>query len=77
MKDIKKMKVDGHNNLIRDVISNGIVNTDKSGYDSYVELRKLKNKEYKRIDQIESDLSSLKNDIADIKNLLLNINKNI
>jgi len=75
MEDNQKLNVEGHNNLVRDVVTNGIINTDKNGYRSYVELRKAKNKNLNRIDKIESDLNSLKNDINDIKILLLNLSK--
>lgn len=77
MEDAKKLKVEGYNNLVRDTHSNGIVNTDKNGYESYIQLRKIKNKETNRIIEIESQLSSLKNDIDEIKSLLLNLRKNI
>ena len=74
--DNRYLKVEGHNNLVRDTSTNGIINTDKTGYRSYIELRKVKNKNLNRIDKIESDLNSLKNDINDIKSLLLNLSKN-
>jgi len=73
--DNRYLRVEGHNNLVRDTSTNGIINTDKNGYRSYVELRKAKNKNLNRIDKIESDLNSLKNDINDIKILLLNLSK--
>ena len=73
---MRYLKVEGHNNLVRDTSTNGIINTDKTGYRSYIELRKVKNKNLNRIDKIESDLNSLKNDINDIKSLLLNLSKN-
>ena len=76
MEDNRKLKVEGHNNLVRDSITNGIINTDRNGYESYLQLRKIKKRDSNRIDKIESDLNSLKNDINDIKSLLLNLSKN-
>jgi len=77
MEDNQKLKVEGHNNLVRDVVTNGIINTDKSGYESYIQLRKMKKKDSLRIDKIEENLSSLKDDISEIKRLLSSISKNI
>ena len=74
--DNRYLKVEGHNNLVRDTNTNGIINTDKNGYNAYVELRKIKNKNLNRVDKIESDLNSLKNDINEIKSMLLNLSKN-
>jgi len=70
------VKVEGHNNLVRDIRSNAIINTDKRGYQTYKTLKKVKSFDKIRIDQIESDLSSLKNDISDIKTLLQDLLKN-
>jgi|DEB0MinimDraft_10_1074344.scaffolds.fasta_scaffold13781_2 hypothetical protein len=72
----QRLKVEGHNNLVRDTVTNGIINTDKSGYETYIKLRKMKERDSVRINKIESDLNSLKNDINDIKSLLLNLSKN-
>lgn len=70
MNDNYHVKVENHNNLVRDIRSNAIINTDKKGYDHYKSLKKNKSLEKQRIDQIESDLSSLKSDIDEIKDLL-------
>lgn len=70
------IKVEGHNNLVRDTRSNAIINTDKRGYENYKNLKKVKSTDKMRIDQIESDLSSLKDDICEIKTLLQNLLKN-
>jgi len=76
MEDNQRLKVEGHNNLVRDSITNGIINTDRNGYESYLQLRKMKKRDSTRIDKIESDLNSLKNDINEIKSLLINLNNN-
>ena len=76
MEDNFYVKVEGHNNLVRDTRSNAIINTDKRGYQTYKNLKKAKSSDKIRIDQIESDLSTLKDDIGEIKNLLQNLLKN-
>lgn len=70
------VKVENYNNLVRDIRSNAIINTDKDAYERYKSLKKSKSMEKLRIDQIESDLSNLKNDIGEIKDLLKSLLKN-
>lgn len=69
-------KVNGHSNLVRDSRSNAIINIDKQEYDNYKSLKMTKSLEKIRIDQIESDLSYLKTDITEIKDLLNQLLKN-
>ena len=62
--------VDGHVDLIRDNRTNAIINNDSSEYNNYLSMRARRKRGAERIDNIESDLSKLKNDINEIKNLL-------
>ena len=64
------MKVEGHNNLTRDGNSNAIVNTSSSEYNNYLSLRSQRKNGTNRIDNMENDLKSLKDDINEIKTLL-------
>ena len=64
------MKVKGHNDLIRDETSNAILNTNSSEYDNYLSHRAKRKHGSERIDNMESDLKSLKDDINEIKTLL-------
>ena len=64
------MKVEGHNNLVRVDNSNAIVNTNLSEYNNYISLRTKKKQRTNRIDNMENDLKSLKDDINEIKTLL-------
>ena len=64
------MKVKGHSNLIRDENSNAILNTDSTEYNNYLSLRAKKKQGTDRIDTMENDLKSLKDDINEIKTLL-------
>ena len=64
------MKVEGHNNLIRDESSNAILNTNSSEYNNYLSLRSKRKKGTERIDNMENDLKSSKDDINEIKTLL-------
>ena len=64
------MKVKGHNHLARDENSNAILNTNLSEYDQYLSIRSKRKKGTDRIDNMENDLKSLKDDINEIKTLL-------
>ncbi len=64
------MKVEGHESLIRDENSNAILNTNLSEYDQYLSIRSKRKKGTNRIDNMENDLKSLKDDINEIKTLL-------
>lgn len=68
-----KIKVENESHLYRDAKTNAIVNTSITEYQNYVQTRKVKEKEVKRIEGIESELNSLKSDIDDIKSLLMEI----
>ena len=64
------MKIEGHPNLIKDENSNAILNTNHSEYENYIQSRAKRKKGTNRIDNMENDLKSLKDDINEIKNLL-------
>ena len=64
------MKVEGHNHLTRDENSNAIVNTNSFEYDNYIRRRAQRKQGSDRIDTMENDLKSLKDDINEIKTLL-------
>tara|TARA_B100001287_G_C22372325_1_gene384836 strand:- start:199 stop:423 length:225 start_codon:yes stop_codon:yes gene_type:complete len=64
------IKVKNHENLIRDSKSNFIVNTNKSEYDEYIARRKQKQNEKNKVENLERDLSTLRNEITEIKDML-------
>jgi len=64
------VKVKDHDHLIRNTKSNCIVNTNKAEYDEYITRRKLKKSEKNKVENIERDISTLRNEITEIKDLL-------
>jgi len=74
--DMKKIKVEGHPELNRDSSSGAIINTSQSDYDNYMKLAKMKQNERYKMNNIEKDLSNLKQEINEIKNLLINLSNN-
>ena len=67
---MEKLQVKGHSNLFRDTSSNAILNTDMNAYQNYMESKRIKEEEAKRMSDIESDLNTLKSDMNVIKTML-------
>ena len=64
------IRVKDNENLIKNTKSNFIVNTNKSEYDEYVTRRKLKKSEKNKVDNLERDISTLRDEITEIKDML-------
>jgi hypothetical protein len=67
------LKVEGHAHLVRDEKSNAILNTNMSEYDNYIRLKKIKEDNNKKVENLEIDMNNIKNDLEEIKNLLRNL----
>ena len=64
------VKVKDNEHLIRNTKSNCIVNANKAEYEEYLTRRKLKQSEKNKVENIERDISTLRNEITEIKDLL-------
>ncbi len=64
------IKVKNNNHLVRNTESNCIINTNKSEYEQYISRRKLKQDEVSKVENLEKDISTLKNELGEIKDLL-------
>ena len=64
------IKVKGHDHLIRDPKTNSIINTNMSEYNEYISRRDSKLKENEKVNNLESDIANMKDDLNEIKNLL-------
>ena len=67
---MKHTNVEGHADLVRDNSTGAILNNDKSEYENYIRMRAKRKEGTDRIDNMEDDLKSLKDDINEIKTLL-------
>lgn len=70
---MNKLKVEGHPDLIRDPKSTAVINSSRQDYEEYMNnyrIRKIKND---RMDSIEFDMKNIKNELNEIKSLLLNL----
>jgi hypothetical protein len=73
MTNNKYAKVEGHPNLLRDLSSNAIINTDTLSFNQYNLNKQKRASEKQRIDKIEFELNDLKSSIEEIKSLLKGI----
>ena len=64
-------KVQGHTHLVRDLKSQAIINTDSDAYARYM-ARKTKQKiKDDEVRQVIRDVNELKNEMREIKNLII------
>ena len=64
------IKVSGYDNLVRDPKTNSIINTNMSEYNEYISKRDSKLKENQKVQNLESDIINMKEDLDEIKFLL-------
>ena len=66
----KFSKVEGYTSLVRDNSTNAILNTNMNDYQNYKNLKLAKESEGQKLQKLEDDMSRMKNDLNEIKNLL-------
>ena len=64
-----RLKVEGHVGLVRDKISNAIINTNKSDYDLYMKRTKQENHKEMNLPH-GKEINSLKQELFEIKSML-------
>ena len=64
-------KVQGHTHLIRDLKSQAIINTDSDAYARYMSRKAKQSKKDDEVRDVIRDVNELKNEMRDIKNLLI------
>lgn len=72
----KYLKVESDHGLLRDVSNNAIVNNNFNEYEQFLQVSKLKYNEKKEIEDLKSDVNSMKNDLDEIKSLLKSLVRN-
>ena len=58
--DPRFLKVEGHSHLVRDTMSNAIINQNTTEFNNYKNQKQKRDIQKNRIDQIESDVSEIK-----------------
>ena len=70
-----KLKVEGHSSLVRDTYSNGIVNTNVSEYQIYMQRVRSRNKQGDEIRSAVKEINTLKSELFEIKKMLKEVIK--
>ena len=66
-------KVKGHSNLVRDLKSQAIINTDSNAYARYMARKAKQSKKDDEIRSVVREVNSLKTEMFEIKKLLMEI----
>jgi hypothetical protein len=67
---MSKLKVEGHNNLVRDLNSNAIVNTNTTDFSLYMKRHNMREKQSDELRNTVKEINSLKSELFEIKKLL-------
>ena len=67
------IKVEGHSSLVREQVSNGIVNTDKNAYTIYMQRVREARKSNDDLKYAVREINSLKTELREIKELLVKV----
>lgn len=73
MHSSRLIPVDGHADLKRDPNTNAIISTNSVDYEKYISGRDQRKKLEDKIDNTAEELSELKTEINEIKNLLIEL----
>jgi len=65
-----RLKVEGHTHLVREVTSSGIVNTNTTEYDIYMQRVRSREQHGDQIRTAVKDINNLKNELREIKGLI-------
>lgn len=71
----KLVSIETDNNLARDLSSNTIINTNGNAYEKYMSCKKRQEEDKNKIENMQTEIASLKDDLKIIKELLLSFNK--
>ena len=67
---MSKVKVEGYSDLVRDLNSNAIVNTNESEYQAYIRRYKAREKNNDILRDTVKEINTLKSELYEIKKLL-------
>jgi predicted transcriptional regulator len=68
-----RIRIEGHDNLVRDVTSGAVINTSRHEYLQFMQTYNNKMAEKVKVEQMCDELNSLKEEMSDIKHMLKQI----
>lgn len=63
--------IENNSNLVRNMLNNGVINTNQDQYKRYLHTKEQREKEKDKINSIETELHYVKTELSEIKQLLL------
>jgi len=66
-------KVEGHASLVRDPATGAILNNSRTEYEDYLDRKRKAEAREAEISQHTEDINNIKNELSDIKQLLLQL----
>ena len=66
-----KLRVEGHENLVRDTTSNAVINSSKSEYKIYMAKYRAREQQSDELRNACKEINTLKAELREIKNLIL------
>ena len=67
------LKVEGHASLVRDTTTGAILNNNRTEYEEYLDRKRKAESREAEISQHTEDINNIKNELSDIKKLLLQL----
>ena len=67
------LKVEGNASLVRDTATGAILNNNRTEYEEYLDRKKKAEVREAEISQHTEDINNIKNELSDIKQLLLQL----
>ena len=65
-----KVRVEGHESLVRDTVSNAVINSSTSEYNIYMTRHRARNKQSDELRTACKEINSLKAELREIKDLI-------
>ena len=65
-----RLKVEGHESLVRDTISNAVINSSSSEYTIYMARHRARNKQSDELRTACKEINTLKAELREIKDLI-------
>ena len=68
-----RLKVEGHNNLVRDTVSNAVINSSTSEYKIYMAKYRAREQQGDELRNACKEINNLKAELREIKTLVKNV----
>ena len=67
------LKVEGSDSLVRDPLTNAIINVNENEYSAYIERQKLNAQKKQQINNQAQEIMNMKQELSEIKQMLVEL----